>query len=258
MWWFPYLLVWYVSWTAWREIWHLFASVCIRKWQLLDLLLRYTSWWWQHRRRLQAVAKRSQPLLMEEFIYWWVSDSVIALSAQELLSDSQRVWVYATISTCLSVWLSVTFVDYGQTPQRIKLIFTVRNARIASTVLAIAIPSVCLSIRLSVRLSHAGIVSKRRHVARCSLHCRIAKCVWFCRNQKYSPGTTPFPWNLGSNPFPLKSWLQVTYPILIAASWQVLPCSASTVRDRKRSSITLNKNSTRAFQEPSTRVLRRP
>ena len=37
--------------------------------------------------------------------------------------------------------------------------------------------SVCLSIRLSVCPSHAGIVSKRRHVARCSLHCRIAKCV---------------------------------------------------------------------------------
>jgi len=32
-----------------------------------------------------------------------------------------------------------------------------------------AIPSVCLS--------HAGIVSKRRHVAQCSLHCQIAKCV---------------------------------------------------------------------------------
>ena len=37
--------------------------------------------------------------------------------------------------------------------------------------------SVCLSVCLSVRLSHAGIVSKRRHVARCSFHCWIAKCV---------------------------------------------------------------------------------
>jgi len=36
---------------------------------------------------------------------------------------------------------------------------------------AIAIPSVCLS----VRLSHAGIVSKRWRVAWCSLHYRIAK-----------------------------------------------------------------------------------
>ena len=53
-------------------------------------------------------------------------------------------------------------------------IFTARrNARIASAVLATAILSVCLS----VRLSHAGIVSKRRHVAQCSLHCQIAKCV---------------------------------------------------------------------------------
>ena len=44
-----------------------------------------------------------------------------------------------------------------------------RNARIASAALAIAFPS--------VRPSRAGIVSKRRHVARCSLHCQIAKCV---------------------------------------------------------------------------------
>jgi len=47
------------------------------------------------------------------------------------------------------------------------------NACIASAVLATAIPSV----RLSVCPSHAGIVSKRRHVARCSLHRWIAKCV---------------------------------------------------------------------------------
>ena len=47
--------------------------------------------------------------------------------------------------------------------------YSARNARIASTVLATAIPS--------VRPSHAGIVSKRRHVARCSLHRWIAKCV---------------------------------------------------------------------------------
>jgi len=30
---------------------------------------------------------------------------------------------------------------------------------------------------LSVRLTHAGIVSKRRHVAWCTLHSQIAKCV---------------------------------------------------------------------------------
>jgi len=46
-----------------------------------------------------------------------------------------------------------------------------RNARIASAVLATAIPSVCPSVRPSVCLS------QRRHVARCSLHCQIARCV---------------------------------------------------------------------------------
>jgi len=45
--------------------------------------------------------------------------------------------------------------------------------RAAMLVLATAIPSVCPS----VRLSHAGIVSKRLHVAWCSLHRQIAKCV---------------------------------------------------------------------------------
>jgi len=44
------------------------------------------------------------------------------------------------------------------------LIFTARrNARIASAVLATAIPSVCLSVCPSVT-RRAGIVSKRRHV----------------------------------------------------------------------------------------------
>jgi len=53
-------------------------------------------------------------------------------------------------------------------------IFTARrNARIASALLATAIPSVCPSVCVSLRASHASIVSKRRHVARCSLHCWI-------------------------------------------------------------------------------------
>ena len=47
--------------------------------------------------------------------------------------------------------------------------YSARNARIASAVLATAIPS--------VRPSQAGIVLKRRHVARCSLHHWIAKSV---------------------------------------------------------------------------------
>ena len=54
--------------------------------------------------------------------------------------------------------------------------------------------SVCLCVCESVCLSHAGIVSKRLHVARCSLLCHIAKCIKFCRNQKkIFPRHDPFP-----------------------------------------------------------------
>ena len=66
------------------------------------------------------------------------------------------------------------------------------------------------SVCPSVRPSHAGILSKRPHVARCSLHRWIAKCVQFCRNQKIFPR---------HDPFPLKFWLQVTCPLLKAASF---------------------------------------
>jgi len=88
--------------------------------------------------------------------------------------------------------------------------------------------SVHLSVRLSVYLAHAGIVSKRRHVARCSLQLRIAKCVQFCRNQKYSPGTT------------LPSEILAPSDLLSpdsSESWHVLPCSASTIRASEKSSI---------------------
>ena len=88
------------------------------------------------------------------------------------------------------------------------------------------------SVRPSVRPSHAGMVSKRRHVARCSLHCQIAKCVQFCRNQKTFPRDDPFPWNLGSKwPTPPDS----------SESWHVLPCSASTVRASEKCSIMANR-----------------
>jgi len=55
--------------------------------------------------------------------------------------------------------------------------YSARNARIASAVLATAIQQFRLSVCLSVCPSHAGIVSKRRHVARCSSQCCIGKCV---------------------------------------------------------------------------------
>ena len=56
----------------------------------------------------------------------------------------------------------------------------------------LALQALYYSYSNSVRPSHAGIVSKRLHVARCSLHCQIAKCV-FVETKKYFPGTTPSP-----------------------------------------------------------------
>ena len=95
-----------------------------------------------------------------------------------------------------------------------------QHAAIASAVLAIAIPSVCLSVRPSVTRRYCV---KTTHVAWCSLHFQTAKCVQYCRNQKIFPR---------DNTVPMKSWLQLTYPRLIAASLDInqgsmLPLSSS-------------------------------
>jgi len=50
---------------------------------------------------------------------------------------------------------------------------------------------------------------------------------------------TPSPWNRGSNCPPLQK---------SSEAYHVLPCSTSPVRNRKRSSITVNKKSTWVFQ----------
>jgi len=62
----------------------------------------------------------------------------------------------------------------------------------------------------------------------------------FSRNPKIFPRDDPFPWNIlaQTDPPPLKS----------SEFWHVLPCSVSTVRDWKRSSVTVNKKPTRTFQ----------
>jgi len=85
----------------------------------------------------------------------------------------KNLWVKLHITHYLGYGL-YTFKSH----KKLFILFTVRrNALIASAVLATAIPSICLSVCLSVRLSHAGTVSKRLHIARCSLHCQIGICV---------------------------------------------------------------------------------
>jgi len=85
------------------------------------------------------------------------------------------------------------------------------NARIASAVLATAIPSVYPSVHPSVRLSVT-----RRYCVKTAAHSTVqfapldSKMCLVFRNQKIFPR---------DDPFPLKFWLKVTYPLLTAASF---------------------------------------
>jgi len=108
--------------------------------------------------------------------------------------------------------------------------------------------SVCLSARPSVTRSYC-VKTTARSMVQFAVYCRIAKCVKFCRNQKIFPR---------DDPFPLKSWLELTYPLLIAASLDTLwPCSASTVRHRTRRQASADRTARRQFQatgQPVTRT----
>ena len=91
-----------------------------------------------------------------------------------------------------------------------------RNARIASAVLATATPSVCPSFRPSVCLSVCLSVTRRYCVNKTTARSTVqfalldSKMCLVCRNQKIFPR---------DDPFPLKFWLKVTYPLLKAASF---------------------------------------
>jgi len=111
-------------------------------------------------------------------------------------------------------------------------IFTARRiAGIASAVLAIAIPSVRPSVCPSVTRQYCVKTTERRMILS-SLEDR-KMCLVFRQPKKRPPR---------NDRFPLKCCPKSS------EFWHILPCSASTVRDRKRRSTTLNKKLTRAFQ----------
>jgi len=122
-----------------------------------------------------------------------------------------------------------------------------RNACIASAVLATAIPSVCLSVCLSVRpsvcLSIRPSVSPsvtRRYCVKMTACSTVQfalsqqNVTSFVETKEYSPGTTRSPEILAQTDLP---------PPDSSESWHVLPCSASTVRAREKSSIMANRKS---------------
>jgi len=67
-------------------------------------------------------------------------------------------------------------------------------------------PSVHPSVRLSVTRQHCVQTTARSTV---QFARQIAKCVYFSENQKIFPR---------DDPFPLKSWFKLTYPLLQTAS----------------------------------------
>ena len=112
-----------------------------------------------------VISYRRNRLIPEFRLHFWPSDCLVTPSCSNLHPyKNKKQNQYYTV--CVN-WTSHCLLPF----------YSARNACIASAVLGIAIPSVCLSVCLSVCPSHAGIVSKRRHVARCSLHRWIAKCV---------------------------------------------------------------------------------
>ena len=92
-------------------------------------------------------------------------------------------------------------------PLKLKLFTARRNARIASAVLATAIPSVCLSVCLSVKRRYCVKTTARSTVQFAPLDSKMSS---FVETKKIFPR---------DDSFPLKFWLQVTYLLLKAASF---------------------------------------
>ena len=123
-----------------------------------------------HLRTHQTAAKTEQQSIIDLSSVHWQSGRQWAILFFRFVSD---IAIFV-LKRDVKLQLTVTVVSLHRYFAPLIPVFTARrNACIASAVLAIAIPSVCPS----VRLSHADIVSNPLHVARCSLHCQIAKCV---------------------------------------------------------------------------------
>ena len=108
-----------------------------------------------------------------------------ALVEQKPRSSAAEVDVFEPLTLTEKfeqTFLVVNFINDGQcllpTPFNILSISFLQRPQCSHCKRCISYSnSVRLSVCPSVRLSHAGIVSKRRHVARCSLHRWITKCV---------------------------------------------------------------------------------
>jgi len=125
---------------------------------------------------------------------------------------------------------------YNFLVERFQPVFTARrNARIASAVLAIP----WTSVRLSVTRWYCVKTTIRSTVQFALSDSKMSSFVK--KNKKIFPR---------DDPFPLKSWLKLTHPLLKAASFYtfcLVARSASTVRAGEKSSIMTNRKSYTGF-----------
>ena len=118
-----------------------------------------------------------------------------------------------------------------------------RNARIASAVIATAIPSV----RLSVTRRYCVKTTARTTVQFAPLDSKMYLVLWKPKN--IAQGRPLPPEILAPSDLPTPEDSEFCH---------ILPCSASTVRDRKEVQLRLTSTRPGLSNEPSTKVLRRP
>ena len=151
-------------------MWKNYATVTLCIYSVCHKWPPFQVWWASSQSRLQFVLFWDNVNYQK---YVWI---VCWKIQKRPLGFPKVKWLQLTgeVGKYMSCWCKKFPQDftYQKTLKSVNF-YSARNARIASAVLATSIPSVCLS----VRLSHAGIVSKRRHVVRCSFHRWIAKCV---------------------------------------------------------------------------------
>jgi len=100
------------------------------------------------------------------------------------------------------------------------------------------IPTAIPSFRPSVRLSHAGTLSRRMNIGSRGLHCKVAKTFYY--------SDTNNGW--GRRPLPLKFALKVTMPSEIRQLRPISAYNVSTVRASKKVQLSRVGSRLRAFQ----------
>ena len=127
--------------------------------------------------------QRCRHVELEQFWQDFASRGFVSNSWAFLLSFLFKLQVRIVVGTikCKKTYQFTTACksDVVTHPKQHKIIFYPRDAMLARVIAIATCLSVCLSVHPSVRLSRAGIVSKRRKLAAWFLHHLVAPRLWF-------------------------------------------------------------------------------